>query len=82
MYWKKRPAAPVNDMAAQAGALGITVPKNTEELKGLLAKFGPMLDEKNRSLITELISELEQGGDRDALTRLAEKMKLAAEKQV
>ena len=40
------------------------------------------LDEKNRSLITELISELEQGGDRDALARLAEKMKLAAEKQV
>lgn len=56
-------------------------PRNAADLKKMLQQYGQMLTPENRSFITELISQLEQGGDQRALQDLAQRMNAAAAKQ-
>ena len=75
------PAINISELAALSKLPGMpSVPSNVDELKLLLQQFGPMLSEQNRGFITELITQLEQGGDKSSLLQLAQRMQGATPK--
>jgi len=49
-------------------------PKDVNDLKKLYKKYGAFLSPENRKTIVALIKELENGGDRDSLKKIANQM--------
>ncbi len=70
-----------NAAADNASTFAPAPPQNVGDLKNILNQYGNILSEENRGFISELISELEKGGDHKSLLDLAQRMQNAAQRQ-
>lgn len=59
----------------------IPLPQNVHDLRRLLDQYGGMLSPQNRSLIMEVIQNLEHGADTNSLQTLASRVQRQAQTQ-